>query len=140
MQSQTISANVAPISVASGQPVDPPHATAAQWDTAAWVEQSSFPSVPSTGTSYVYGHACHHHVCPFTYLKDAAIGDRVVITTTAGTFTYRIDRIGLSPKSAPTLPSWASDSTVRNRVVLVTCAYERGDTSTDNIVVVAHLT
>jgi hypothetical protein len=37
------------------------------------------------------------------------------------------------------LPSWASDSSVPNRVVLVTCAYERGDTSTDNLVVVANL-
>jgi hypothetical protein len=37
------------------------------------------------------------------------------------------------------LPSWASDSTVRNRLVLVTCAFEQGDTSTENIVVVAKL-
>jgi sortase (surface protein transpeptidase) len=87
----------------------------------------------------VYGHACHHHVCPFTQLKDAAVDDRVRIVTPAGTLTYRIDRIGLSPKSARSLPSWASDSTVRDRVVLVTCAYEEGDISTDNIVVVADL-
>jgi len=45
----------------------------------------------------------------------------------------------LSPKSASSLPTWASDSTVPDRVVLVTCAYEQGDTSTNNIVVTARL-
>lgn len=139
MGAQTISTNVAPISVASGQPVDPPHATAAQWNTAAWVEESTYPSAHSAGTTYVYGHACHHHVCPFTSLRDAAVGDQVGITTSRGALIYRIDQIGLSPKSASSLPSWAADSTVGNRVVLVTCAYEQGDTSTHNIVVVAHL-
>jgi hypothetical protein len=37
------------------------------------------------------------------------------------------------------VPSWASDSTVPNRLVLVTCALEQGDISRDNIVVVARL-
>ncbi len=139
MRSGTITTNVAPISVSSNEPVDPPHQTAEQWNTAAWVQQSTHPSTPDKGTTYVYGHACHYHVCPFTNLKDARAGDRVRVTTAARTPTYTIERIGLSPKSADSLPSWASDSTVRDRIVLVTCAYEHGDTSTDNIVVVARL-
>lgn len=130
---------MASISVSSHQPVDPPHETAKQWDTAVWVKESTYPSTPSKGTTYVYGHACHYHVCPFTNLKDAGLGDQVRVTTAARSSTYTIQRIGLSPKSASSLPSWASDSTVPNRIVLVTCAYEQGDTSTDNIVVVAHL-
>jgi LPXTG-site transpeptidase (sortase) family protein len=134
-----ISANVASISVASNEPVDPPHNTARQWNTAVWVKQSSYPSAASHGTSYVYGHACHHHVCSFTRLKDASVGDQVTVSTAAATLTYRIARIGLSPKTATSLPSWASDSTVPNRLVLVTCAFEHGDTSRDNIVVVAQL-
>jgi LPXTG-site transpeptidase (sortase) family protein len=138
-QSGDIAANVDSISVASNEPVDAPHNTAQQWNTAVWVKQSSYPSAASNGTSYVYGHACHHHVCSFTRLKDANLGDRVTVTTAAATLTYRIARIGLSPKSASSLPSWASDSTVPNRLVLVTCAFEQGDTSTDNIVVVAQL-
>jgi LPXTG-site transpeptidase (sortase) family protein len=138
-QSGDISANVDSISVASNEPVDAPHNTAQQWNTAVWVKQSSYPSAPSNGTSYVYGHACHHHVCSFTRLKDANLGDHVTVTTAATTLTYRIARIGLSPKAATSLPSWASDSTVPNRLVLVTCAFEQGDTSTDNIVVVAQL-
>jgi hypothetical protein len=134
-----IAADVAPISVASNQPVDPPHQTAAQWNTAAWVRQSAYPSAKSAGTSYVYGHACHHHVCAFSRLLDAQLGDQVTVATTSAHLTYRIERVGLSPKSATALPSWAADSTVPGRLVLVTCAYESGDTSTDNIVVVARL-
>jgi LPXTG-site transpeptidase (sortase) family protein len=134
-----ISANVAPISVASNEPVDPPHSTAAEWNTAVWVKQSAYPSVQSTGTSYIYGHACHYHQCPFTQLKDARIGDLVRVTLPIGVLTYQIEQTGLSPKTGSALPAWASDSTVRNRVVLVTCAFEQGDTSTNNIVVVANL-
>ena len=139
MQSGVITTNVAPISVSSNEPVDPPHETAEQWNTAAWIEQSTYPSTPAKGTTYVYGHACHHHVCSFTNLKDAQVGDQVRITTTARASTYTVERIGLSPKSASSLPTWASDSTVPDRVVLVTCAYEQGDTSTNNIVVTARL-
>jgi LPXTG-site transpeptidase (sortase) family protein len=137
--SDPISANVVPISVASNETVDPPHSTAAEWNTAVWVKQSAYPSAPSTGTSYIYGHACHYHQCPFTQLKDARIGDLVRVTLPTGVLTYQIERTGLSPKTASALPAWASDSTVRNRVVLITCAFEQGDTSTNNIVVVANL-
>lgn len=133
-RSGEISAPVESISVASNQPVDPP-----RWNTAAWVEQSSYPSARSRGTSYIYGHACHHHVCSFTRLKDAALGDAVSITTTSARLTYRITRIGLSPKTASSLPAWASDSSVPNRLVLITCAYEQGDTSTENIILIATL-
>lgn len=139
MDSGDLPARVAPISVASHQVVDPPHNTPQGWDTAAWVVQAGYPAAPSTGTTYVYGHACHHHICPFTNLKDAAVGDPVVVTTPSRVLSYRIDRIGSSPRSASSLPPWASDSTVKNRIVLVTCEYESGDTSINNIVVVANL-
>jgi LPXTG-site transpeptidase (sortase) family protein len=132
-------AQVAPMSVASRQLVDPPHDTPQQWDTAAWIVQAAYPAVHSTGTTYIYGHACHHHICPFTDLKQAKLGDPVLVTTATATLTYLIQRIGLSPKSASSLPDWASDSTVKNRLVLVTCEFENGDTSTNNIVIGAHL-
>lgn len=134
-----ISANVGSISVVSNQTVDPPHSTTAEWNTAVWVKQSAYPSAQSTGTSYIYGHACHYHQCPFTRLKDARVGDLVRVTLPTGGLTYQIEQTGLSPKTASALPRWASDSTERNRIVLVTCAFEQGDTSTNNIVVVANL-
>jgi LPXTG-site transpeptidase (sortase) family protein len=133
-RSGTITANVDPISVASNQPVDPP-----QWDTAVWVRQSSYPSAASNGTSYIYGHACHHHVCPFTRLSNTHAGDTINLTTATGTLTYLIKQTGLSPKDTSSLPSWASDSTVPRRIVLVTCAYEQGDISTNNFIVDAYL-
>jgi LPXTG-site transpeptidase (sortase) family protein len=136
-RSADISANVAALSVASGQPVDPPHDTAEEWRTAAWVVEAAYPAVPSSGTTYIYGHACHHHVCSFTELKDSRVGDTMVVTTPAGVLTYRIDRIGTSPKDAASLPGWASDSTVKDRLVLVTCEFEQGDVSTTNLIVSA---
>jgi hypothetical protein len=63
----------------------------------------------------------------------------VQITTRTAQLTYRVYRIGLGPKTANALPEWAADSAVPNRVVLVTCNYEYGDTSTNNIIVVAQL-
>ena len=134
-----ISAPVAPLSVASHQLVDPPHETAKQWNTAAWIVQAAYPTVPSTGTTYVYGHACRHRDCAFNDLKDAQRGDTVVVTTTDRVLTYVIGRIGLSSKSAKSLPSWASDSTLRDRMVLVTCQIEDGDLTPYNIVVAAEL-
>src|SRR6476620_11329715 len=125
-RSGPISANVVPISVSSNEPVDPPHSTAAEWNTAVWVKQSAYPLAHSTGTSYIYGHACHYHQCPFTQIKDARLGDLVRVTLPTGVLTYQIERTGLSPKTASALPAWASDSTVRNRVVLITCAFEQG--------------
>ena len=134
-----IPARVGSISVASNEPVDPPHNTPARWNTAFWVVESSYPSARSKGTTYVYGHACHYHACPFTNLKLAAVGDLVVVTTPSAVMTYRVSRTGLSSKSASSLPPWAADSTVRDRIVLVTCEFEQGDTSIKNIVVVATL-
>jgi LPXTG-site transpeptidase (sortase) family protein len=140
MQTGRISADVEPISVDSNETVDPPHSTAKEWKTAAWVQQSTFPTDGKDGTSYVYGHACHHHVCSFTTLKNARVGDKVTVDTISGQLSYVVSKVGFSAKTAKSLPSWASDSTVPNRLVLVTCAFEQGDTSTENIVVVAKLT
>lgn len=139
MQSGQISAHVEPISVESNETVDPPHSTNKEWKTAVWVQQSTFPTDGDQGTSYVYGHACHYHVCSFTTLKNAGVGDKVTVDAISGQVNYVVSKVGLSPKSATSLPSWASDSTVPNRLVLVTCAFEQGDTSTENIVVVANL-
>jgi hypothetical protein len=137
--SDTIDVGVAPFNVGSYQLVDPPHNTARQWDTAAWIAQSTFPTRPSRGTAYIYGHACQYIVCSFNNLKDTRVGDTAQITVRGAKLNYQVDRIGLSPKSASSLPEWASDSTVPNRIVLVTCSYERDGASPDNLVVIAHL-
>jgi LPXTG-site transpeptidase (sortase) family protein len=132
-------AHVVGMDVKSGEPVDPPHDTAQEWLTAVWIRASPYPASPSSGTTYIYGHACLHHVCPFTKLGATEVGDFIHVTTTRGELTYRVTAIGLSPKSATYLPTWARDIRVRNRLVLVTCAFERDSHSVNNIVVVAKL-
>jgi hypothetical protein len=47
-----------------------------------------------------------------------------------------LDRIG-SPTSATSLAAWAPESTVKNRVVLVTRKYEYGDTRISSVLVAA---
>lgn len=136
---QLIDVPVAPLSVASHQPVDPPHNTTQQWNTAAWIIQSTNPTQPSEGTAYIYGHACQGMRCAFDDLVDARIGDTVRISTDTTTLTYRVDRIGIGPKTATALPDWAANSTVPNRIVLVTCQYQPDGSSPNNLIVIAHL-
>jgi sortase (surface protein transpeptidase) len=122
----------------TADPIDPPHETAQEWLTAVWLTQSAYPSAPSTGTSYVYGHACHYHVCSFTALRNVRVGDPMTVTVPSRKLTYRVCAIGRSPKSGnlqvPRCANGLPD------LVLVTCEYEQGDTSTSNLVVAANLT
>jgi hypothetical protein len=141
-----IRAHVVPIDVASGQPVQPPEGTAAQWNTAVWVRASAFPAARTPGTTYVYGHACRHHVCPFTRIERRAggaftvhSGDSIVVTTATARLDYTVMRVAAVPKDAGTLPAWVGYGSVPNRLVLVTCEYEDGEQSLNNIVVVARL-
>ncbi len=130
---------VAPLAATVGaggavEPIDPPHGSAQQWDTAAWIEQSAYPDRAARGPSYVYGHACHYHVCPFTRLVDSRVGDAIIVRSGAHRIRYRICSIGVSSKAGNlVLPACAPGIDL----VLVTCQYELGDTSTNNLVVVA---
>lgn len=139
----TIEAPIAPLSVDLGSdgtaaPIDPPHGTAQQWRTAAWIEQSSYPTAAATGgPSYIYGHACHHHVCSFTRLRDATTGNTVTVDTPASLLTYRICATGRSSKTGNLQVPPCGAHPVN--LVLVTCEYEQGDRSTHNLVVAAHL-
>jgi LPXTG-site transpeptidase (sortase) family protein len=134
-----IRAAVAPLSATirsdgTPEPIDPPHGSAQQWDTAAWIEQSAYPERPASGPSYIYGHACHYHVCPFTRLRESRVGDTITVRASAKPIKYRVCATGVSSKAANLVVPTCNSST---DLVLVTCQYERGDTSTNNIVVVA---
>lgn len=143
-QRVSISANVAPYKAKRGadgayEPVDPPH-----YGTAVWLVQAGFPTAPGAGTVYVYGHACHHHVCPFTTIQQHGDsytvhnGDRITVTTATGALTYQVCAIGSSPKSGSLqVPGCGTQGS--SDLVLVTCAYESGDISKDDIVVAASL-
>jgi len=144
-QHVTIDTNVAPYKAKQGadgmyEPVDPPH-----YGTAVWIEQYGFPTDPGTGTVYVYGHACHHHICPFTAIQHHAggytvhAGDQMIVTTSTGVLTYQVCAVGSSPKKSGSLQEPTCGTHVSKDLVLVTCEYGSGDTSEDNIVVVASL-
>jgi LPXTG-site transpeptidase (sortase) family protein len=139
----TISAPIAPLpavmhSDGTAEPVDPPHDTDQQWRTVAWITQSAFPSAPSTGTSFIYGHACHYHICAFTTLNDAGVGNGITVRTANNVLSYRICATGVSPKSSNLVVPHCANGPAD--LVLVTCEYEQGDTSTNNFVVAATLT
>lgn len=135
------------LDVPSNTEVVPPEPSGHNWSgTSIRVKASAYPSYPSSGTTYVYGHACQHHICPFSAIQrkpggsyTVARGDTITIRTPSGVLTYRVTRVGSSSKSYNSLPAWANDSTVPNRVVVVTCEYESGGQSANNIVVVAKL-
>ncbi len=121
----------------AAKPIDPPHETAQEWNTAAWIEQSAYPASPATGPSYIYGHACRHHACSFNRLTDVAVGATVTVRSASQTVTYRVCARGLSAKAGNLVVPACSGSDTD--LVLVTCQYEHGDVSLDNLVVVARL-
>lgn len=112
--------------------MDPPY-----WNRAVWETQSVMPAYPSPGTSAIYGHACHHHVCSFDKLATVQKGDTATLTTPSGVLTYRVDAPGQYPKEGS--GSLGSKHSVANELMLVTCAYEQGDESLNNLVVTAKL-
>lgn len=112
--------------------MDPP-----AWNRAVWETQSVQPGYPSSGTSAIYGHACHHHDCSFDRLISVRKGDMVTLTTPKGVLTYRVNQPVQYPKEGNA--SLSSKQSVPNELMLVTCAYEQGDESLNNLVVTATL-
>ncbi len=114
-------------------------------NTSAWIAQSAFPANPSTGTTYVYGHACDHYRCPFTQVakRDSggytvAPGDLVSVGLSTGTLSERVCAVGSSSKSAARL-SVPDCGVASIDLVIVTCQRDDDGSSTQNIVVAATL-
>lgn len=55
--------------------------------------------------------------------------DQVVVGTPTGVLVYMVKRVDSSPQDG-SLPAWAIDSTVPNRMIIVTCEREQGQQST----------
>lgn len=120
-------------------PIDPP-----VWNQPVWVRYRPLvpPDDTAHGTSYVYGHACHHHVCAFTRLHRVQPGATVSVKAGAHTTRYVVTRTSADfPKTGPHSlahrTTGVADRGIRNRLVLITCAYEHGDVSLNNFLVVA---
>lgn len=144
-------ASVGVMDAPSNTLVDPPTGPdkkGADWnDTTVRIKSSAYPSYPSLGTTYVYGHSCLSAICPFSAIRPLETGgytvqkdDLVIVTTPTGQLTYEVTQVGSVPKKKTgSLPSWASDGSVPNRLVLVTCEYDENGNSSDNIVISADL-
>ena len=107
------------------------------WNRAVWETQSAKPGYPSPGTSAIYGHKCHHHVCSFDELTKVRKGYLIKLVTLTGVLTYRADGSAQYPKEGE--GTLSSKHSVHNELMLVTCAYERGDESLNNLVVTGSL-
>lgn len=127
--------------------VTPPEPAGHNWcDTSVRIKASAYPSSPSTGTTYVYGHACAHHVCPFTDIRllpgggySVQPGDQVVAETSTGVLTLRVCRVYSSPKDGPFKEPNCGGQSID--LVIIACEYEPGTTYDNgmNVVVAATL-
>lgn len=121
--------------------VQPAEPDGPDWmNTTVYPSYSAYPSAPAMGTTFVYGHACLRHDCPFTSITQQGDGytirtaDLAVVTTQTGVLTYEVCAVGLSPKSGD-LQVPRGDCQYQPALVLVTCHYE--DNVSDYNVVVA---
>ncbi len=113
--------------------------------TSIWVRNAAYPTAPAGGITYIYGHACRSHICPFSPVQETSgggytvqPGDTAVITTPTETLTYRVCAVASSPKHGgpaiqPTCPSTVD-------LDIITCGYGPNDTSDKNIIISATLT
>lgn len=135
--------------------IRPSEATWAVLDVAAWWDQQAAPGNPSTGTSYIYGHACQTAPCAFNELHWLQPGNTVTVTTPSGKVQYDVKRVScftkpgfhLDPKVYPCLPDTADQSlqhsavydfSHKRRIWLITCGYI-GNTSPINWAVEAEV-
>lgn len=160
----TVQAVVHPMAVAAGTTtVSPPEPAGCPWnsalqvaqrgtdvpvgcdwtDTSVWIENAAYPRSPPSGTTYIYGHACLYHICPFSAVKQTSDGlytvgpgDSIMITTRAGTLAYLVCAVAASPKAGP------AQQPVCNGGVdldIITCRFDTSGTSLDNIIIAATL-
>ena len=125
-----LSAPVDPIAASIGTGIDPP-----VWGRAVFWTGSHEAASPSQGTTAVYAHACTHHVCPFTALHQAHLGDPVLLSSPKGRFTYRIVRIVSLPKI-----DLAGFSFTGYDLALITCELPGEGSELDNRMVLGVLT
>ena len=138
----------------SYQPVQPPEATDLDLRTASWRIDRATPGTTTTKTVEFDGHACpKNYPCAFNHLKDLRLGDPVVVQTKSG-YELRYELAVIDPPANPfKLNKRARNSSdlasmqhtnqigfnAPGRLLLITCGYKHGDTSTYNWVAVAYL-
>ena len=143
------------------RPLDPP---GDQLHTVCWVQQDFgvAPGSPSAGTTYVLGHAwaqqqlvlnpmsefatAHVSATPHpvnggvvVYDVAAMKGYRVELDTPAGNLVYRVTSSFLVAKNDAGLVQSVMDQSIRNRLVIITCAVKDGVDLDQNVIAYATL-
>ena len=143
------------------RPLDPP---GDQVHTVCWVDHDFgvAPGSPSTGTTYVLGHAwaeaklvlnplsefatAHASARPRTLANGVAVFDfpaikgyRLRLDTARGHLTYSVSAGFLVAKSEAGNVASVMAQTIRNRVVIITCAVKNGVDLDQNVIVYANL-
>lgn len=97
--------------------IDPP-----ELKTVAWYGAYARPSLPSTDSVLIFGHSNHYNAewQTFNNLPAAEKGDKVVVTTKNGIFTYAVKKVALI-KYDDVPYSELIFGHEPNRLVLVTC-------------------
>ena len=156
----TVKAKVCPMDYVL--PLDPP---GDQFHTVCWVRNTFgvAPSYPSTGTSYVLGHAWAEadlvlnplstYATSFFTGTNGRIEDGVAVFpvpqingytltlgTPTGSLTYTVTETLLMAKEDAIKVKAIMSATTPDRVVLITCAVKNGKDLDDNVVVFASLT
>lgn len=115
--------------------LDPPTTS-----TAYWVQCRAMAGTDSDGTVFIVGHAIAGGDAVFNRLPEIEVGADVVVATTNGRLTYRVDETALYEKygEAQTVPMLRER--VPGRLVLVTCyPQDRATVSDRNFVAYATL-
>lgn len=108
-------------------------------DVVAWWSGGGTPGIPADNTVYLYGHVSSKPAV-FNWLADAAIGDTIDLTTSAGTISYLVTEV-LPPvlkSELPNVPEVAA--AVPGRLVLIGCHRDEDQgtkPTTKNTVVIA---
>jgi LPXTG-site transpeptidase (sortase) family protein len=99
-----------------------------------WLTPYGVPGAGSTNTTYVAGHSWVDRDAPFNHLSsDAAVGDKLTVTTSTGELAYHVDSVTTYNKSSlKDSPIW---QVTPNQVVLISCYTD--DFWGTNVVVVA---
>lgn len=117
-----------------------------QLDQVAWAEGCAMPSVPSGGTTYVFGHSNRNPNGPrgvFDNLPKVAKQDRIQLLTAKGAFTYAATKnisVGFADLTKHQTNGDFGDGSVNDRLVLLTCRIPGGDQNySHNTVITAML-
>lgn len=121
--------------------IKPPESTMGDLEQTYWWSEHAAPGAPSTGTTYIYGHACTRVSCAFNDLHRLHRGEVVWIRTAQGLLHYRVlaEPMKLAKTPAGIGSSSIYEYGVANRLVLITCGYAPDGSSPFNWAVITKL-